>query len=798
MNQSPLKSLANPLRRILLLVSGLLLLGGCALVAHHYLDQRYGVADQQRYDLVQPRPAGLSFRKDVRPVLERRCTVCHGCYDAPCQLKLTAWEGIARGASKDKVYDGTRLLATEPSRLFDDAFKAQEWRSRNFFPVLNERRDSAEANLQGSVLARMLFLKRIHPLPQRAVLGGEFDFSLDRNQQCPSIEEFDHFEQTKPLWGMPYGLSAISSSEEQLIQRWLEEGARPDPAIVLPEAIAARITRWEAFFNGDSLKSRLISRYIFEHLFLAALYFGDAEMAMDGQPYYFRLVRSSTPPGESIKLIASRRPYDDPGVARVYYRIERIKESILLKTHMPYRLDASRMARWQSLFFEPTYDVRVLPGYAPSVASNPFVSFAQIPMKSRYQFMLDEAAFTIMGFIKGPVCRGQVALNVINDQFWVVFLDPDVSTQPDDEAFFRNESENLRLPSELESNAPVLATWLYYAARQKNYIQAKVAYLPEQLAKRRGLGAELFWDGNGTNDNAALTVFRHFDSASVEKGLLGHKPQTVWVIGYPLLERLHYLLVAGFDVYGNVGHQLNTRLYMDFLRMEGEFNFLTLLPATERERLSTHWYRGAPDYVHAYLTGISPAYDMLLPFKYHTSQPVDELLDVIKQRVERARNKQAELESIRDTSLRKSLQRLSGIQGRSLQWLPQTVIMRVNTQEGPIWLTLLNNSSYSNIAQLFLEQNRRLPDEDTLTVLQGEVSAYPNAFWRLNADQLPTLAKRIQRLQSEADYQALMNDYGVRRTSTDFWVFSDELHQAMRKQMGVDYGLLDYNRLEDR
>ena len=39
--------------------------------------------------------------------------------------------------------------------------------------------------------------------------------------------------------------------------------------------------------------------------------------------------------------------------------------------------------------------------------------------------MLDEAQFTIMGFIKGPVCRGQVALNVIDDHFWVVFLSHD-------------------------------------------------------------------------------------------------------------------------------------------------------------------------------------------------------------------------------------------------------------------------------------------------------------------------------------------------------------------------------------
>jgi len=48
------------------------------------------------------------------------------------------------------------------------------------------------------------------------------------------------------------------------------------------------------------------------------------------------------------------------------------------------------------------------------------------------------------------------------------------------------------------------------------------------------------------------------------------------------LECIHYLLVAGFDVYGNIGHQLSTRLYMDFLRMESEFGFLALLPEETR------------------------------------------------------------------------------------------------------------------------------------------------------------------------------------------------------------------------
>ena len=79
---------------------------GCATLSRDSFDERFGVADPQRYDQpVAPAPGGVSWRADVQPILQRRCVVCHGCYDAPCQLKLGAWEGVARGASGDNVYD---------------------------------------------------------------------------------------------------------------------------------------------------------------------------------------------------------------------------------------------------------------------------------------------------------------------------------------------------------------------------------------------------------------------------------------------------------------------------------------------------------------------------------------------------------------------------------------------------------------------------------------------------------------------------------------------------------------------
>src|SRR5688572_30298415 len=93
---------------------------GCAVYYGHRLDERYGPPDPARYDRPSAEVAGLDYWRDVKPVLDNRCVVCHGCYDAPCQLNLASYQGITRGARGDDVY-ASRLLAIEPTRLFFDA-----------------------------------------------------------------------------------------------------------------------------------------------------------------------------------------------------------------------------------------------------------------------------------------------------------------------------------------------------------------------------------------------------------------------------------------------------------------------------------------------------------------------------------------------------------------------------------------------------------------------------------------------------------------------------------------------------
>jgi hypothetical protein len=728
-------------------------------------------------------PARADYPPRVKATVEQRCMVCHGCYDAPCQLKLDAWQGLLRGASKDKVYDGTRLLNANLTRLFQDAQTTQQWREKGFYPVLDE------SSPEQGTLYRMLELKQNHPLPEVAILPDSFDLSLDRKQQCPKPEEFDTFARDYPLWGMPYALPGLSAPEHELLTQWLQAGAPGVARAPLSAAEAAEVRRWENFFNAPGLKQKLASRYIFEHIFIGDLYFSE----LQGGPRYFKLVRSRTPPDEAIDVIATRRPFDSPGDGDFYYRLQLSRTSVLDKRHMPYALNDDRMARWKELFIEPTYEVTQLPGYAMPQAGNPFVSFEQLPVQSRYKFMLDEAQFTIMAYIKGPVCRGQVALNVIDDHFWVVFTNPNLVDPDQDGAFLARESDNIRMPSGENNLFGSLVQWRNYAKGQRKFLKAKSRMLA-QLAEddRLPLDFELIWDGDGHNSNAALTVFRHNDSASVVRGLVGQTPKTAWVIGYSLLERIHYLLVAGFDVYGNVAHQLETRLYMDFLRMEGEYNFLAFMPEQKRVEMRDFWYREANPDVKEYVLGRKAFIVSDTGIQYSSSDPMEEFFARLAPRIPGGL-------APRYQPADPHFSKMQTLSGKPFSLMPEVAFVQVSHKDAPDSVyTIIHNSAYLNNTQLFREEQRRIPVEDYLTVVKGFIGSYPNAFFQVPEQQLGEFVAAIEGLKGQQDYAGLVSRFGVRRTSPAFWEVSDQLYDQYKRIAPIEAGLFDLNRYENR
>lgn len=767
---------------------------GCTSITSSQWDQRYGKATPREVADTLPR-ARLTYYKDTKPILEQRCVVCHGCYDAPCQLKLDAYEGLLRGANPNKVYDGTRLLGASLTRLFEDANTTAQWRGKGFHPVLNERKNTPTANINAGVMAQMLELKKAHPLPATTILPDSFDFNLDNKQHCSAIEGFASFAESKPLWGMPYGLPGLSVGEHKITMDWLAQGAAMGTAAAIPTKVQKQIEEWETFFNGNSLKQQLVNRYIYEHLFLAQLFFAQAPNT------YFRLVRSSTPPGEPLVRISTPRPFDDPGVSRVYYRIWQDPSSVIAKTHMPYSLSPTRMKNWQQLFFSSdpglAYEVTQLPSYAPAVAANPFVTFAELPINARYRFMLDEAQFTIMNFIKGPVCRGQVALNVIQDHFWVFFFSPETQSTAGNAKFLAENSKHLQLPAEAGNTLLPMTNWLKYSELQKEYLASKAAFVSKKITAEGGLELNEIWDGDkGRNQNAALTIFRHSDSASVHKGMIGQTPKTAWIIGYPLLERIHYLLVAGFDVYGNVSHQLLSRLYMDFLRIEGEMNFVGMLPEKNQQQLMNYWYRNAESHLQTYVDLYIKQVDVPNNIRYLTDNPQQELYQKLQQYLGQASLSHHNIRTKKLPARKLALyEKLQSTRGTAISFLPQTTVIHIPNVG---LFTLVHNSAYSNLSSLFGEDKRRIPEEDNITIARGIVGAYPNSFLQIEEAHIDAFITQFQQLDSEESYRALKDKYAVRRSDPQFWAFSDNVHQLYHRSEPDEAALLDYNRLENR
>jgi len=310
----------NPLG-IVPIVLLILIVNGCVTQPSFTRDQ--ALVD---YDLLLNMPEeDISYNDVIRPIFDKRCVVCHGCYDAPCQLKLSSFEGLQRGASTIKVYNGARFRAIEPSRLKIDARNAKDWRGRGFHAVLNETEDNdARKNLDNSVLYQMLRLKQLHPQPRVGMISDDVDVSLSRKQVCTSVDNFAEFASKHPLWGMPYAMPNLTNEEYGPLVQWIAQGA-PGPEPVESSSVALKqIQQWEEFLNDGSLKQQLVSRYLYEHLFLAHIHF-------EGSPdrEFFRLVRSTTAPGQPIAEIPTVRPYDDPG-PEFYYRLLRYDASIVV------------------------------------------------------------------------------------------------------------------------------------------------------------------------------------------------------------------------------------------------------------------------------------------------------------------------------------------------------------------------------------------------------------------------------------------------------------------------------------
>ncbi|MBR9910253.1 MAG: peptidylprolyl isomerase [Gammaproteobacteria bacterium] len=734
-----------------------------------------------------------SESNEVKRILDTRCVVCHGCYDAPCQLKLGAYEGLVRGATPQPVYNPSRFSEDVTTRLFIDSRTLTDWRKLGFHEVITTTSNSPKKiNYQDDVFYRLITRKPQKTFSSGKKLPADFPLDINRKLSCVAKTKVDDFLAKQPLAAMPYGMAPLLGQEQQQLENWIKRGYPDfDPPLDLPSGVIAQVDKWEAFFNQASPRHKLVARYLYEHLFL-----GHLAITEQGKNYYFRLIRSSTPTAYIPNEIATRRPNNDPGRKLFYYRLVPIRETLLDKTHIVYPLDQRRMTRWYSLFFSSDWQVSETAGYTTKNAANPFFTFSAIPSDARYRFMLDNAQFFIESFIKGPVCRGQVALNVINDYFFVAFLSPEYDLSVVDKTYLPNAIPFLYLPPTTAAPLDFAALWHEGLHGHRRYLEYRDNAYRDHVLTRQGLPITAIWKGENLS-TPLLTVFRHFDSASVSAGLIGEGPNTVWVIDYPTLERIYYDLVVNFDVFGSVSHQMLTRMYMDYLRMESEGLFLSFLPVADREPILKRWYRGALAQAKVFYGHSKLLIDTPAAIRYAGNDGKSELIEMIRDRSSFKRYKAVAIGD-RVPSALKPLDHLSAKQSPWIHNLPELSYVIIHNEDNEIEqvISMIINKAHANVSFIFGEENRRRPEEDTMMLVGRAIGSYPNfLFWveRKKLDKFTSEANNITDPESMARW---VERYGVRRTDRRIWWVLDKLHHH-RGRMGGGEGLLDVSRYDN-
>ena len=418
-------------------------------------------------------------------------------------------------------------------------------------------------------------------------------------------------------------------------------------------------------------------------------------------------------------------------------------------------------------------------------------------------------SYIIMTFIRGPVCKGQVALNVIEDHFWIMFVDPDHDLSVQHPGFLKLHYQDLRMPGEMGSNYGIVTSLLEddHYQRAINFYQARQEFYSAMYPD--GLDLQTIWKGHQPDDDPVLTVFRHFDSASVHRGVLGDLPKTAWVVDYPLLERIYYALVAGFDIYGTAGHQLSTRIYMDALRIEGESYFLDYLPQKSRQEMMASWYIGIDwDDLHYQPAAIPAGID------FATNEPKRELLEkVVEEHISvsginfdhnylPAGQDYPELPEVYATTA-EYLQAFRTVSAPGVSFFRHVVDHNANVAWVRITdipgradevVSILIDRWHNNVRHLFFESDVLDSSKDKADFIEGFVGSYPNYFYVVSSADLPDFFDILDAYDGTPDYIERLEKYGINRAEDTFWDHYDWFQAAFDKQEKENAGIIDLNR----
>lgn len=717
----------------------------------------------------------------IQPLLGQRCVTCHGCTTSPCQLKLTSYEGIMRGANAHNIFDNTiRSSPTGPTRLIDGV-TAEDWKAKGFYSVVEGGKSS--------VMYRMLEHGNEDNRPDFDTTNAFGLFS-----KKAELLKFECNDSNAKLarrvsasgTGMPFGVPALPPSEYTALTDWLERGA-PGPSADAKKALAAprdqdAVTAWEDFFNQPSAKAQLASRFLYEHLYYGRMHIDDSATSRGD---YFDLVRSKTKTG-AIEEIVTERPNDDPRVS-FYYRFKKHTQIITAKDHSVIHLSSDVKARWAELLFDSDWNTSSVPGYSDK---NPFAYFAAIPGKARYQLMLETSHHLIDAMVKGDVCNGSTATYAIRDRFFAVFLKPEADPSAIDPRLGKRDYAHLDPAN--------------HSIFRDNEFEGLFETELRKLHPR-GLSEADVWDGGKKDKNALITVFRHGNNASAHQGPLGQFPETMWLMDFGNFERLYYDLVVLYRPWGELTHKLMTWNQMSHVRAHGEDLFLFFLPEDLRDQARKEFTPGWARFTEISMTGSGfptsladidrarPLKDVVSRIRKHLGAQIAGFTTLDPDPMAEP---PAAPETPRDRAgIEAALLSLTTDRGKISEEFPDVTWITVEGGSEPLEYTILANRIYWSNSRVIgdsLPGLSRRPEMDSIGVVRGHIGAFPQLFIEVPIGEVGEALKAVKAGHDQR--VAFRRRYEIRRSSNQFWSFLDREHARRLEAAPLDAGIIDTSR----
>ncbi len=850
----------------------------------------------------------------VQKIFNSRCIACHSCYESPCQLNLQSYEGIQRGVLEDDIFNRYRIKEVPATRLFEDASQIKDWRSLGFHDVIGNQNSSIllSAIRRGS-LAHRSEIPNHYPDDRQCINHETSDLEdkmkdprLAMPFNLPGLSQADVLTIARWIKGGAKGpheedLNKINfqAAEFKIIKEWES---------FLNHSI-------HETNKQNQYKYQLTSRYLYEHLYLAHLFVKSqprvfyslirSKTSCDN-PEAIRTRTPGTDPGLKnfyycfIKFpgtIVNKNhlPYEISLQKLDWIKqlfIEPVwKEMSDNPTSPPYqaasiesgapgleinkidfkkltlKTDQLNLENLKKNFEElPNKWNGIIENYKKEkseteeqiaqnkIASNPFIVFKDIPQESRYRFLLEDAYYHIMTFMKGTVCNGTLSVNAVQDQFFVFFLSPEANKKLITPEVLKEYSFPARYGE--ETGFKIISALTQQAEnRNKSRVELNI-----NLKKyyERGLPLEAIWDGDRenkknnqiltpSNNNAVLTIFRHNDSASIVRGPAGDLPKTAFVMDYATFERMAYNLVINFDVFGSLGHMMLTRAYMDLIRTDAENLYLSFLPTKQRFKLKKHWYNDSKSksdigkiekdslniimrtllekakltqtqmevfYREGELTDID---QNRIPFKESYEKPELAHLDLIKEILFHRLSPETigkedalnwfKLKSVKPKNeIEKKLSELTReVKNQKIPFLhhfPELSMLVLGSSdiEGRKhyhqFYSLLLNRQFNSISLMAGEDFRRMPEEESLSLFPKVIGYYPNQFFYVedSQDAVNLFVDRALSIKTFDDYKQFLDIYGINRMNPEIWNIYDYIVAQYQVQDPVDAGYLDLSR----